>query len=444
MAAPKLGLSMIVRDGADTLRNCLDSVRGLVDEMIVVDTGSTDSSPEIARQCGAICISIPWANDFAQARNAALAHSTTDWILSLDADEELDSEAAQVIPSLLSRPAIGGYVVPVRNYLPARHGSVNGNRATVNDGRCKSAVNAPAYAQHLVVRLFRRNKDILYKGCIHENIAPQIMAAGFRLAHADFCIHHLGFLARSRYGKKAEIYLELLRKKVEQEPDNPLAWLELARQLHEPFRKNEESLSCLKRALVLEPKLGAANFLAGVVYLDMRLDQEALSSLDRCRGNDEYAAEREHSRGDALHNLGKLKEAQTAYKKGLQLAGHDPQMESKLGYVEVRLGEQAGFLRMQDAIAALPHGAELHERLIKAYMAAGMLQEAATAAEQFASTLVHPKTILRAAAIRAHLKQDEQARKLIEHGLEFFPQSVELHQFRAELTARAYTASTGR
>jgi hypothetical protein len=56
MAAPRLGLSMIVRDGADTLRNCLESVRGLVDEMIVVDTGSTDSSPEIARQCRAVCI----------------------------------------------------------------------------------------------------------------------------------------------------------------------------------------------------------------------------------------------------------------------------------------------------------------------------------------------------------------------------------------------------
>jgi len=435
---------MIVRDGADTLRPCLESVRGLVDEMIVVDTGSTDSSPQIARQCGAVCISIPWANDFAQARNAALAHSTTDWVLSLDADEELDAQALRVIPSLLSRPAIGGYIVPVRNYLPARHGSVNGNRATANDGRCKSAASAPAYAQHLVVRLFRRHPNILYKGCVHENIAPQIMAAGFRLANADFSIHHLGFLARSRYGKKAEIYLELLRKKVEQEPKNPLAWLELARQFHEPFHKNEDALSCLKCALALQPKLGAAYFLAGVVYLDMGQDLEALSCLDHCQDNDEYAVEREHCRGDALHNLGRLQEAQLAYTRSLQLGGHDPQMESKLGYVEVRLGEQAGFQRMQSAIAALPLGAELHERLIKAYLAAGMLPEAAAAAEHFASTLVHPKTILRAAAIRAHLKQDEQARKLIERGLEFFPQSMELHQVRAELAARSYAASTNR
>ncbi|HSS99880.1 MAG TPA: hypothetical protein VLK33_22755, partial [Terriglobales bacterium] len=101
------------------------------------------------------------------------------------------------------------------------------------------------------------------------------------------------------------------------------------------------------------------------------------------------------------------------------------------------------FQRMQNAIAAIPLGAELHERLIKAFMAAGMLPEAAAAAEHFATNIVHPKTILRAAAIRAHLKQDEQARKLIERGLEFFPQSTELHQVRAELAARAYAASNG-
>ena len=103
----------------------------------------------------------------------------------------------------------------------------------------------------------------------------------------------------------------------------------------------------------------------------MGLDQEALSFLDRCHSNDEYAVEREHSRGDALHNLGKLKEAQAAYKKGLRLTGHDPQMESKLGYVEVRLGEQGGFQRMHNAIAALPQGAELHERLIKGLHGSG-------------------------------------------------------------------------
>jgi glycosyltransferase involved in cell wall biosynthesis/Flp pilus assembly protein TadD len=442
MHRPKLGLSMIVRDGAATLRNCLGSVRGLVDEIVVADTGSTDSSPAIAREFGATCLSIPWENDFAAARNTALGHSQADWILWLDADEELDSAAAREIRPLLQKTHVGGYASLIRNYLPARHGSVNGNRAQANDDRCPNAAGAPAFAEHPVVRLFRRDPQVRFKGCVHENIAPQIVAAGWKLAKAKFCIHHLGFLERNHYGKKAEFYLELLRKKVEQEPSNPLAWLELARQLHEPFHKNEESLECLERALRLEPKLDAARFLVGVVCLDMGRNEEALAALDGSR-DEEYAVEREHCRGDALHNLGRLQEAQTAYARGLQLAGHDPQMDSKLGYVEVRLGKRAGFARMQNAIVALPQGAELHERLIRACIAAGMLPEAAAAAEQFAGTVMHPKTILRAAAIRAHLKQDNQARTLIQRGLEFFPQSPELLQAKAELAGRHQTAGQG-
>ena len=217
--AARLGLSMIVRDGADTLRNCLESVRGLVDEMIVVDTGSTDSSPEIARQCGAVCISIPWANDFAQARNAALAHSTTDWVLSLDADEELDSEAARVVPSLLSRTAIGAYIVPVRNYLPARHGSVNGNRATANDGRCKTAADAPAYAQHLVVRLFRRHPDIRWQYRVHEQILPSLNQFGLEVRPADITIEHLGYCNPAVVGHKWARNRRLLQLDHAEHPD---------------------------------------------------------------------------------------------------------------------------------------------------------------------------------------------------------------------------------
>jgi len=437
MSVTTLGLSMIVRNGGNTLRRCLESVRPVVTEMVVVDTGSTDDSLEIARSCGARCESIAWEQDFAAARNAALALSTTDWILTLDADEELDADATSAIPQLLKRRDVGGFAVPVRNYLTARHGSINGNRAKANDGRCASAKNAPAFAEHLVVRLFRRDPRIFYKGCVHEAIAPQIIAAGMKLATASFCIHHLGFLETDSYQGKAEFYLGLLRKKVEQEPENPHAWLELGRQLHEPFRQNEEALYCLERALALELNMPGASFLAGVVNLDLGRDRDALAALDLSKGNDEYAAEREHCRGDAYHNLGMLGEAHAAYSKALRLIGQDPQIESKLGYVEVRLGDRiSGFAHMKNALAALPLGAELHERLIKGYMAAGMLPEAAAAAEAFANTVVHPRTVLRAAAIRTHLKQHDQALALISRGLEFFPQSAELQHARAELVGR--------
>jgi hypothetical protein len=435
---PRLGLTMIIKDDAATLRRCLESVRGVVDEAIVFDTGSTDSSRDIARKCGASVFSIPWENDFAKARNTALAASTADWVLALDGDEELDRDVSRAaIAPLLQPSSVGGYVVPIRNYLLARHGSINGNRAKPNDGRCERAKDAPAYAENFAVRLFRRHPMIHYQGCIHEAVAPQIVASGFQLRTAPFCLHHVGFLAKEQEGDKAAFYLELLRKKAKQEPENPLAWLELARQLHAPFCQHEEALRCIERALTLEPRMTGARFLAGAVNLALGRDRDALAALELCGEDREYAAEREHCRGDALHNLGMLPEARTAYRKSLELVGHDPQIESKLGYVEVKLGEkQSGFLKMQRALAALPLGAELHERLIKAYLTAGMLPEAAEAAETFAATVLHPTTILRAAAIRAHMKQQEQAQKLILRGLEFFPQSPELQRAHAELGRR--------
>ncbi len=432
---PTLGFTIIVKDGAQTLRHCLKSVRSVVSEMVVADTGSSDGSQQIAKDCGANVVSVAWEGDFAKARNAGLAHCTTDWVLTLDADEELDFEAGKVLPRLLSKAHVGGFIVPIRNYILLRHGNVNGNRAKENDGRSRSHKDAPAYCEHRTVRLFRRHAAIQYKGCVHEAVAPQILAAGMKFANANFCIHHFGFLAGSdRYRDKAEFYLDLGRRKVEREPENALAWVELARQLYEPFRKHDEALRSLERALTIEPGMAAAWFMAGVVNLDLGRHQLAVDAFERCQHDEEFAAEREHHLGDALHDLGKLKEAQAAYRRSLRLTGRDPQVESKLGYVEVRLGEfETGFRKMQQAIAEFPNGAELHERLIKGYFATGRLAEAAAAAETFAGRVMHPKTFLRAAAIRAHLKEEEKARGLIERALQLFPESPELKNAEAQL-----------
>ena len=88
-ASPRLTLCMIVRDEAANLPACLDSVAGLADEIVVVDTGSIDATREIARSRGARVIEAAWTGDFAAARNLALGAATGAWILVLDADEAL-------------------------------------------------------------------------------------------------------------------------------------------------------------------------------------------------------------------------------------------------------------------------------------------------------------------------------------------------------------------
>lgn len=81
---------MIVRNEEQTLGPCLASVRDLADEIVIVDTGSTDRTRELARAAGARVFDFPWVDDFAAARNESLRHATGSWILWLDADDRLD------------------------------------------------------------------------------------------------------------------------------------------------------------------------------------------------------------------------------------------------------------------------------------------------------------------------------------------------------------------
>lgn len=108
---------MIVRDEAQTLRRCLESVRGVVREIVIADTGSKDETPQIAREYGAQVVEIPWEDDFAKARNRALAPLNCDWVLSLDADEMLDPSAGAAIGALTAGRTVAAYQVTIRNYM---------------------------------------------------------------------------------------------------------------------------------------------------------------------------------------------------------------------------------------------------------------------------------------------------------------------------------------
>ena len=99
-----LSLSMIVRDEAERLPACLASVAGFVDEMVVVDTGSSDDTAAVAARCGAVVHHLPWPGDFAPARNRALEWVHGDWVLVLDADERLTPEARDPLRQLMADP----------------------------------------------------------------------------------------------------------------------------------------------------------------------------------------------------------------------------------------------------------------------------------------------------------------------------------------------------
>src|SRR5205085_8623718 len=109
----------IVKNEEKYLRGCLESVQGAVDEIVVVDTGSTDSTIAIAEEFGAKVVHFAWTDDFSAARNVSLDHATGDWAFWLDADERLGKGEGRLLRYLVeeAEPNVGGYLVNIRNIM---------------------------------------------------------------------------------------------------------------------------------------------------------------------------------------------------------------------------------------------------------------------------------------------------------------------------------------
>lgn len=215
-AKPFISLSMIVRNEEEYISSCLESVRGIVDEMIVVDTGSTDSTKEIARRYGATVIDFPWVNDFAKARNEALKNSSGEWIIYLDADERLEGNKSE-LKSTLSQlgDEIGGLICTIES----EHLQLDG----------RTELHRGGYP-----RIFRNYgyPRIQFTGRVHEQITPSIIELDKSFLHSDIIIKHLGYnRTREEMEKKIQRNYALLLQHVKEEPLNAYAWYQLGQTL---------------------------------------------------------------------------------------------------------------------------------------------------------------------------------------------------------------------
>ena len=440
-----VGLSMIVKNAADTIRPCLESAHKIANQIVIADTGCTDNTCDIAREFGATIISVPWQNHFANARNAALAQMTTDWILVLDADEELDRDAKQNMTALLGARDVGGYVTPIRNYMLNRFNRGWDRIGVPNDYKHERAKKAPSYIEHENCRLFRKHPGIYFTGRIHELVEPQIRALGLNLPTANFFIHHFGQLVdHEAREKKRAFYLDLLRAKTEEKPDDPVAWTQLGLHEFECFNRPEEALRCFERALTLQPTAPETWLFTGMVFLRLERYQEALTAIEHDTRNGNSLALREDLRGDALYGVGRYKEARMSYRRSLKLSRNNPLLESKLGFTEVKLGQKnTGLAHLRHAARVVPDIHSVHDRLMKGCIMAGRLEEAAEVAEKFTFVMGHPKLFLRAASIRAQLKEWKATEEILVRGLKLFPESAELQDARAEAVRRKLEAFNG-
>ncbi len=209
----KLSLCMIVKDEAEMLPRSLAAAAGAVDEIVVVDTGSSDDSVAIARSFGATVLEREWTGSFAASRNASFDAAGGDWILYLDADEVLVAEDAPLLRELTGRTWREAFYLVETNHT-----------GELGDG---TAVT------HNALRLFRNRPEYRFEGRLHEQIAHRLPAGlPERLELTPIRVDHYGYLGAVRDAKeKSRRNIELLRRQLADSGTTPFLCFNLGSEL---------------------------------------------------------------------------------------------------------------------------------------------------------------------------------------------------------------------
>lgn len=320
----QISLCMITRNEEKFLESCLNSAKGLVDEIVIVDTGSTDRTLEIAKKFTDKVFSVPWNDSFSGARNESLSHATKDWILVLDADETISKKDHALIKKLIKEKDVGAFILEQRNYTDAP--SLFG--WTSCTGEYGEEKGFAGYYPIQAIRLFRNNGKIKYKYSVHETVRDSVDKTG----KAPVAIHHFG---RSKGIKEKMLkYLELGKKDLAQYPNDPHVHYEIAL-IYNQLDDADNALNHLQEVLKINPGFRHALDLVGILAI----------------------------------RKGNLDAAFKAFKKSLEL---NPKNETALHYLAVIL-ERAGKTEeaeklFKNAIAINPNSAKSIINLARLYV----------------------------------------------------------------------------
>jgi glycosyltransferase involved in cell wall biosynthesis len=290
---PSISLVLIVKNEEKDLARCLTSFQDIVQEMIVVDTGSTDHTVEIARSFGARVEFFPWQDDFAAARNESLKYATCDWILRTDADEYIEDQEK---PKLLH--AITSGIAEV--YLGLTHSKMaDGSDDIVNN-----------------VRLITNHLGVRYDNPMHETITPSAVKLGLKQANTNIHFIHTGYhVEKDGYEKKVKRNLQACESGLKKDPGNYYLKLIRATTIYEQNQGSgitelEEAIRGLPEETLSIKYLGVAYIYLAVTYSE-RKDMENLSRILRLMVTDFIADNRmmQFAGQVCLYNFEDIKEA---------------------------------------------------------------------------------------------------------------------------------------
>ncbi|MEO1209604.1 MAG: tetratricopeptide repeat protein [Cyanobacteria bacterium J06638_20] len=375
-SSPQISLCMIVRNEAERLSRCLDSVRDLVDEMVVLDTGSTDETVAIAQSHGATVPFYAWNDDFAAARNVALEHVTGDWVLVLDADETL---CEAVIP-------------------PIRQSIANDNLIVINLVRQEIGADQSPYS--LVSRLFRRHPAVHFDRPYHALIDDSVLALKDREPHWQItdlpmvAIAHAGYepgtIAQQNKSARAQAALE---RYLAEHPEDVYAHSKLGA-IYVQAGDFAQGLDILKRGLKLQEQQTAPNphlayelhYHLGIARARQALPELALSHYRVALKqpiSDRLKLGSAINLGNLLKTTGNLDAARQMYETCIGIDSDFPLAHFNLGTVLRAMGNpQQAIAHYERAIQLAPDYAEAHQNLGVALLKLGRVRDSLKAFER--------------------------------------------------------------
>jgi glycosyltransferase involved in cell wall biosynthesis len=291
-----------VRDEETTLSRCLKSVRDVADEVIVVDTGSTDSTVSVAADFGAKVYHFEWCDDFAAARNESIQHAKGDWILQIDADEELLSGSISLVRKALLNPWCLVYVITCDNGA---------------DSRAERFVK--------VGRLFRNHPSIRYSRPYHENVsasAYDLMAREPRwqvVEEPGIIIRHYGYepsVMRSR--QKHERGIRIMETYL-REHHNDTYMLNKLGESYNASRRYDEAIAVLKTSIDINPHIAETHKNLGTSYFDKGMLDEAMIEFEKSIAINPYIADTHNNLGMVYYSEGFIDKAISEYTKALAI-----------------------------------------------------------------------------------------------------------------------------
>ncbi|HLO97997.1 MAG TPA: glycosyltransferase [Fimbriimonas sp.] len=283
-----ISLCMIVKNEERVLDQCLESAKPFFNEIIIVDTGSTDRTKEIAKSHGVNLIESTWPDSFAEARNESLSHATGDWIFWLDADDVLPLQSGEAIlhAAINATQDITGFVVPVQ---------------FVEEGP-----GAGTKVDH--VKLIRNFSGISFEGRIHEQVLTSIRQYGGEIVRLNAVVLHAGYdTSPEGQARKRQRDWHLLNLDLQDRPEHPFVWFNIG-MTHHFSGQHQEAVSALK------------------------------NSIEFAGAQDSHLRKAYSLMGVSYREMGLLDESEQAFREGLERVGADPELIFQLAMTATAKG----------------------------------------------------------------------------------------------------------